>query len=60
MQDLLSETTALLAEDKRNTMQLATAAGVSYFWLRKLRRGKIKNPGVTRLQKLNTALNAIR
>jgi hypothetical protein len=53
---LLESTKQLLATDPRNTNQIANAAGVNYFWLRKFRLGQIDDPSTSRLEKLNRNL----
>lgn len=53
----LEKTLALLEKDPRSLMQIATSAGVGYFWLRNLRRGSIPNPGVLFVQKLYSELS---
>lgn len=42
----------LLANDQRNSAELARAAGVGYFWLRKLRTGRTKAPSFEPTRKL--------
>ena len=53
---LLDKTLFLLAKDKRKNATLSRLANVGYYWLRKLRLGKIKNPGVLRLEQLYKVL----
>ena len=49
---LVVRTRFLLLRDKRSTNQVATAAGVPFYWLRKFRTGEILSPGADPVQKL--------
>lgn len=50
--NLVLRTRFLLTRDKRSTHDVADAACVPFYWLRKFRTGEIVNPGADRVQKL--------
>ncbi len=37
-------------------MQIATDAKIGYFWVRALKNGTIKNPGIRQIERLHAAL----
>lgn len=49
---LLERTRELLAADRRSTLELHKASGLSFYWLRKIRAGVIKDPSVNSVQAL--------
>jgi len=56
---LLDTTLRLLKADKRPLMEIATSSGLghnAYFWLRNLKQGAIKNPGVRQIEILHNFL----
>ena len=53
---MLEETLKLLQKDPRSLTQIATAANVGYFWIRNLKNGTIKNPGIRQIERLHAAL----
>lgn len=48
----------LLRSDTRTIAQLHTATGLGYHWLRKMRKGLIKNPGCDRISQLHQKLTS--
>lgn len=54
---ILERTQFLLRQDGRNLAELQRATGLNYFWLRKMRKGLIKNPSVNRVEQLLKALS---
>lgn len=57
-ESLLQRTLRLLREDRRSIAQLHKDTGLEYHWLRKVRSGEIRNPGVERIEQLHNALSA--
>ena len=57
MSELLTETKALLAATKRRPREISAASGVGYDWLIKFARGVIRDPGITRVQRLHDFLS---
>lgn len=49
---LLSRTRALLHKDTRSLVEIHSAAGVPFYWLKKFSSGEIREPSVNRVQKL--------
>lgn len=56
--NLLDETLALLERDKGGWRKTADDTGLSYDWLSSLSQGRIGDPGIKRIQKLNEYLKS--
>jgi hypothetical protein len=56
-ESLLDKTLKLLRNDPRNLSQIATISGLGYFWLRQVKNGTIKNPGIRQIERLHAALS---
>lgn len=59
---LLAETVRLLKKDPRNLAEIArlpecVKANIGYFWLRKVKSGATKNPGIRQVEALRAALS---
>jgi len=54
---MLQQVLRMLDKDKRSTAQIASAAGLPYNWLYKLRGRQIPDPSVNRVEKLLNTLN---
>lgn len=50
---LLDATLTHLRGWDQNLAELARKTGLGYFWLRKLKHGEIKNPGILQIEKLH-------
>jgi len=55
---LLEETLNLLKSDSRTFGEIAEGAGCGREWLAKLAQGRIAEPGVNRIERLNAFLKA--
>jgi transcriptional regulator with XRE-family HTH domain len=55
---LLDKTTQLLADSKLTAQQIAVGAEVDINWLAKLKQGRIKEPGVSKIQRVHDFLVA--
>lgn len=55
---LIQKTLKLLERDERSLLDIAQATGLPFYWLRKLKGGKIDNPSVNRIQYLYEKLSA--
>lgn len=53
---LLDQTLELLKSDPRTLAELGRGTGLNYYWLRKLKLGRIKNPGVVYIEQLHKFL----
>ena len=53
---LLQETRKLLKRDKRTLGEIAQGTGLGREWLSKLSQGRIPDPGVNKIEKLNAFL----
>lgn len=47
---LLKRTLELLKEDSRSLIEIYTATGIPYYWLKKFSAGEFANPSVNRVQ----------
>jgi len=51
-QSLITKTFVLLKEDERSLADISIRAQIPYFWLESFSKGKVKNPGINRVQYL--------
>lgn len=49
---LLERTRTLLTEDPRDLLEVHKQSGLPFHWLRKVKAGETKEPGVNRIQAL--------
>lgn len=54
--DLLARTLALLEQRKGEWAAICRETGLDYSWLSKLAQGRIRDPGVRRIQRLHDHL----